>query len=165
MSDFYEFSAVRLLPVPVSVVWQITANPRRNADWCNNVRRVIRIDGNDDSGQSFEEQSTVVGPWTTTTTWTLLTSEFERQRTFTGRGFPGVGEIRPFIGMEPMLDASRVEHTCVTYGSRLELSYGRLNVVAARLLRSMLSSEFAISLANLEALAVDHAARSGNTCK
>ncbi|MFE6856101.1 hypothetical protein ACFVDH_35575, partial [Streptomyces sp. NPDC057674] len=64
MPTFHEFSASRLMPVPVSAVWEIAGNPRRNAEWCNNVQRVTRADQHLEVGQSFEERSVVLGPWT-----------------------------------------------------------------------------------------------------
>ncbi|MFE7093605.1 SRPBCC family protein [Streptomyces erythrochromogenes] len=156
MPTFREFSASRLMPVPVHAVWEIASNPRRNAEWVNNVQRVTQAGPTLDVGQSFEERSIVVGPWTVITRWTLLSSDLHRERTYTGQGFPGVGEVRPFLRFQPMTDASGREHTHVTYGSSLGL-----NPVVARLLKGMLTAEFAASLAGLERLAVRHPAAWG----
>ncbi|MFV6025837.1 SRPBCC family protein [Streptomyces sp. NPDC056264] len=156
MPTFREFSASRLMPVPVAAVWEVASNPRRNAEWVNNVQSVTQAASTLEVGQSFEERSIVVGPWTVITRWTLLSSDFHRERTYTGKGFPGVGEVRPFLRFQPMLDSSGREHTYVTYGSSLGL-----NPVVARLLRGMLTAEFTASLAGLERLAARHPAARG----
>ncbi|MFD6393588.1 SRPBCC family protein [Nocardia sp. NPDC060259] len=162
MSEFHEFSASRLMPVPVAAVWEFTEDPRHNAQWCNNVREVTQVDRPFGIGRSFEEISVVAGPLTSVTTWTLRTVVAQRERTFTGKGFPGVGEIRPFVRMEPVTDAAGAELAYVTYGSSIELSYGRFIPVVTRLLRRMLATEFTTSLANLEKLAGRHAARNAD---
>ncbi|MGW6423991.1 SRPBCC family protein [Nocardia sp. NPDC055053] len=159
MSEFHEFSASRLMAVPVAAVWEFTDDPRRNAHWCNNVREVTRVDSPFGIGRSFEEISVVAGPLTSVTTWTLRTTVHQRERTFTGKGFPGVGEIRPFVRMEAVTDSSGAEFAHVTYGSSIELSYGRFTPIVTRLLRRMLAAEFTASLANLERLAGRYAAR------
>ncbi|MFE6068620.1 SRPBCC family protein [Streptomyces sp. NPDC056525] len=156
MPTFREFSASRLMPVPVAAVWDVASNPRRNAEWVNNVQRVTRADSILEVGQSFEERSVVVGPWTVITRWTLLSSDFHHERTYTGQGFPGVGEVRPFLRFQPVIDSSGRENTYVTYGSSLAL-----HPVVARLLRGMLTAEFTASLAGLEQLAVRHPAAVG----
>ncbi|MFE5483837.1 SRPBCC family protein [Streptomyces sp. NPDC056527] len=163
MPTFYEFSASRLMPVPVSAVWAVASNPRRNAEWCNNVQRVTRADHRLEVGQSFEERSVVLGPWTSITTWTLLSSDHHRERTFTGKGFPGVSEVRPFLRFQPMLDPSGAEHTHVTYGSSLGLPFKGFNRIAARLLKGMLVAEFTTSLAGLEQLAARQAVASNRS--
>ncbi|MCF2129489.1 SRPBCC family protein [Strepomyces sp. STD 3.1] len=160
MSTFHEFSASRLMPVPVAAVWDVASNPRRNAEWCNNVQGVTRADHSLEVGQSFEERSVVLGPWTSITTWTLLSSDHHRERRYTGKGFPGVSEVRPFLRFEPMLDVSGSEHTHVTYGSALAFRLKGLDRIVAGLLRGMLVAEFTTSLANLEQLAAHQAAAS-----
>ncbi|MFG2333410.1 SRPBCC family protein [Streptomyces sp. NPDC048604] len=160
MPNFHEFSASRLMPVPVAAVWDVASNPRRNAEWCNNVKRVTRADHSLEVGQSFEERSVVLGPWTSITTWTLLSSDHHRERRYTGKGFPGVSEVRPFLRFESMLDASGAEHTHVTYGSSLAFRLKGFDRIVARLLRGMLVAEFTTSLAALEQLAAQRATAS-----
>ncbi|MFE6854541.1 hypothetical protein ACFVDH_27560, partial [Streptomyces sp. NPDC057674] len=90
----------------------------------------------------------------------LLSSDHHRERKYTGEGFPGVSEVRPFLRFEPMLDASGSEHTHVTYGSSLAFRFGSFDRIVARLLKSMLVAEFTASLATLEQLATQRAAAS-----
>lgn len=150
MTEFVEFSQSRLLPMPVEVPWAVTDLPTRNAEWCSNVRSVSGSSGPARVGDTFEEVSVVVGPWTSRTTWTVVSIEHHRERTFTGRGFPGVGELQPFLRFRALTGSDGSEHTYVTYGSRLELRMGRFNRLAERVLRRMLAAEFTSSLANLE---------------
>lgn len=154
MSRIVELSASRLIPVPVEVVWEITDHPVRNTEWANNVRAVTRSGGRARVGDTFEEVSVVVGRWTSTTVWRIETIVHHRERTYRGSGFPGVGELRPFLRFEPFTDDDGGRHTRVTYGSRLELRLGPLDGLGAGLLGRLATSEFETSLAALERLAL-----------
>ncbi|MBT0566936.1 SRPBCC family protein [Williamsia sp. CHRR-6] len=154
MSKVVEFSATRLIPVPLEVLWTITGSPVRNAEWVNNVRSVDFRAGPAEVGDHFTELSVVIGPWTSTTEWTVASVEPNRERVFVGGGFPGVGLVQAYTRFEPLTDSDGREHTKTTYGSQLTLQVGPLSRLYGAALRSMVTTEFATSLAELEKLAV-----------
>lgn len=159
MSYSTEFHATRLIPVPVETIWSITGEPSRNVEWVNNVREVFGHQGEGLVGDRFSERSVVVGPWTSITEWTVVGVTDHEERTFVGSGFPGVGEVRPFIRCEVFTDGSGTPHTRVTYGAHMIFTAGPLSRLLARALSSMITTEFDNSLVNLERLAVrEHAA-------
>lgn len=153
-SGFHTFSASRVLPAPVQVVWDVSGDPRRNPEWVGNVRAVHQSSGAYVVGESFAETSTVVGPWSSRTVWTVVGIDPLRERRLVGQGFPGIGEIRPFLRYEPVTAADGSEHCRMTYGAALSLRWPRSRPVALRLLRPMLVAEFGGSLEALEPLVV-----------
>ncbi|MGP4049616.1 SRPBCC family protein [Streptomyces sp. 2A115] len=156
MTHTFRFSQSRLMAVPLTAVWEVSGDPRRNVEWSASVRSVTRAADHYAVGESIEEQSVVAGPWTCRTTWTPVAIDPMRSRSFRGGGYPGIGELRPRQTFETLTNADGEQFTHVTYAIEADLSYGRLSSLVASALRSTFVNEIRESLESLERLCAGH---------
>lgn len=136
-------------------LWQLLSDPKRFVEWADATRAVLRSDDPLTIGGVYVERNRLLGPLSTTVTYTVEEAEEPRWMLHRAEGSGLTSSMHFFVELTPVSEpeAPGVAATRVRLGLRYVPALGPLGAVLTGLIRPQLQRGFARSGANIAAIA------------
>lgn len=142
-------SVSRTIAAPREAVWSLLCDTDRYSEWVANTCAVTRTDGDAEIGATYEERNVVIGPWRTTSRWTVIEFDPPRRQVHRGMGITFLSEARLVIELTEAAPGS----TEITIAFEYETSMWPLGAVVDLVVGKKLRHNQAVTLDNLAAIA------------
>jgi uncharacterized protein YndB with AHSA1/START domain len=136
-------------------LWRLLSDPKRFAEWADATRAVLRSDDPLGVGGVYVERNRLLGPLSTTVTYTVEEADEPRWMLHRAEGFGLTSSMHFFVELTPVAEpeAPGVAATRVRLGLRYVPALGPLGDVLTGVIRPQLQRGFERSVANVARIA------------
>jgi uncharacterized protein YndB with AHSA1/START domain len=138
-------SASRVLAAGPERVWELIGDTRRYAEWVVGTDAVTRTDGPADSGSTYDEANTILGPWKARTAWRVVEFDPPRRQVHASGDVPLSRRFEVVMELAPEGAGTRFTLT-------LRAAPSRVGTVLGRLMRASVARNNRRTVANLARL-------------
>lgn len=136
-------------------LWGFLSDPKRFVEWAAATRAVLRSDDPLGVGGVYVERNRLIGPLSTTVTYTVQEADEPRWMLHRAEGSALTRSMHFFVELKPVSEpgAGGLGATRVRLGLRYVPALGSLGALLTGLIRPSLQQGFARSAANVAAIA------------
>jgi hypothetical protein len=148
-------AASRVCPGSAGQLWGLLGDPKRFVEWADATRAVLRSDDPLGIGGVYVERNRLIGPLSTTVTYTVEEAEEPRWMLHRAAGSALTSSMHFFVELTPFSepDPPGVAATRVRLGLRYVPALGPLGALLTGAIRPRLQQGFGRSTANVAAIA------------
>jgi len=135
-------------------LWRLLSDPKRFVEWADATRAVLRSDDPLPIGGVYVERNRLLGPLSTTVTYTVEEAEEPRRMLHRAEGSALTSSMHFFVELTPVAepDPPGLAATRVRLGLRYVPALGPLGALLTGVIRPQLQRGFDRSVANVAAI-------------